>query len=175
MFRNGQVAAKSCHRSSRPQFLLFIAAVNQSTCGTCFCCGRDWKFLDPPPLLVEPRVVDLERLDLTAVFEHDVELADAGQPTGLWHHNEFKVISAIRRCLEEKLLLDPLDPEYITATDWNGHKTNFHVGDRVLVHEDEGTLWEAEVLGFTSDGTLNVADEKAEGFESPSICEVINK
>ena len=104
-----------------------------------------------------------------------IELADAGKPTGLWHHNEFKVVSAIRRCLEEKLILDPLDPEYITATDCNGHKTNFHVGDRVLVHEDECTLWEAEILGFTSDGTLNVADDKAEGFESPSICEVISK
>jgi hypothetical protein len=103
-----------------------------------------------------------------------IELADAGKPTGLWHHNEFKVVSAIRRCLEEKLILDPLDPEYITATDCNGHKTNFHVGDRVLVHEDEGSLWEGEVLGF-ADGSLHLESDKDEGFESPSICEIINK
>jgi len=106
--------------------------------------------------------------------EEIIELADAGQPTGLWHHNEFKVVSAIRRCLEESRILDPLDPEYITSNDWNGRKTNFHVGDRVLVHEDEGTLWEGEILGF-ADGSLHLESDKDEGFELPSICEVINK
>ena len=103
-----------------------------------------------------------------------IERADAGEDTGLWHHNEFKVISAIRRCLEESRILYPLDPQYITSTDWNGRKTNFHVGDRVLVHEDEGTLWEGEILGF-ADGSLHLESDKDEGFELPSICEVINK
>ncbi len=56
--------------------------------------------------------------------------------------------------------------------DWNNKDTAFTVGDRVLVHEDEGLLWEAKVLGFTSDGFLHLESEDAEGFERAQCCEV---
>jgi hypothetical protein len=102
-----------------------------------------------------------------------VENADAGQDTGLWHHNRSKVISAISRCLEERELVAS-EPDSKCFKDWNGKETAFCVGARVLVHEDDGTLWEAKLLGFTTDGSLHLESENDEGFESPSICEVIS-
>lgn len=98
--------------------------------------------------------------------------ADAGEETGLWHHNRSKVITAIRRCLEEKDLLPQDPPETKVFKDWSNQETAFSVGERVIVHEDEGTLWEAKILGFTSDGSLHLESEDAEGFESPAICEL---
>jgi hypothetical protein len=101
-----------------------------------------------------------------------IELADAGEETGLWHHNRSKVITAIRRCLEEKDLLPQDPPEIRVFKDWSNQDTAFSVGDQVIVHEDEGTLWEAKVIGFTSDGSLHLESDDAEGFESPAICEL---
>ena len=98
---------------------------------------------------------------------------DAGEDTGLWHHNQGKVISAIRRCLEERDLLPPEPPESRTYKDWHSEEAVFTVGDKVLVHEDEGTLWEARLTGFTSDGCLHLESDDAEGFELPWRCEVL--
>jgi hypothetical protein len=98
--------------------------------------------------------------------------ADAGEETGLWHHNRSKVITAIRRCLEEKDLLPHDPPETKVFKDWSNQDTAFSVGDQVIVHEDEGTLWEAKVIGFTSDGSLHLESDDAEGFELPAICEL---
>jgi hypothetical protein len=98
--------------------------------------------------------------------------ADAGEETGLWHHNRSKVISAIRRCLEEKDLVPHDPPETKVFKDWSNQDAALSVGDQVIVHEDEGTLWEAKVIGFTSDGSLHLESDDAEGFESPAICEL---
>ena len=98
--------------------------------------------------------------------------ADAGEETGLWHHNRSKVITGIRRCLEEKNLLPLQPPEIKVFEDWNNQETAFAVGDQVIVHEDEGTIWEAKILGFTSDGSLHLESDDAEGFELPAICEL---
>jgi hypothetical protein len=101
--------------------------------------------------------------------------SDAAEDTGLWHHNRSKVIAAIRRCLEERELLPPEPPKTITAKDWNNQDTKFSVGDNVLVHEDEGTLWEATIIDFTKDGSIHLQDAHSEGFELPCKCEILTE
>lgn len=58
------------------------------------------------------------------------------------------------------------------AVDWDNTLTTFNIGDRVLVHEDEGTLYVANVSGF-ADGLLHLKGPDLDAFEHPSICEVV--
>lgn len=71
--------------------------------------------------------VDTRFEGIAAILQHDghplsftteqakeiLRRADAGEDTGLWHHNRSKVISAIRRCLEERNLIE--QPEYVAV------------------------------------------------------------
>lgn len=66
----------------------------------------------------------------------------AGEDTGLWHHNRSKVISAIRRCLEERDLLPMTDTLKTTP-----HTTKYTTSGMRSVHAD--TMREAAAIFAT--------------------------
>lgn len=65
-----------------------------------------------------------------------LRLADAGEPTGMWHHNHFKVVAAIRRCLEERDLI--VTPERIVEAVVSASRE-----DDLLIHWGENGRFEA--------------------------------
>lgn len=61
----------------------------------------------------------------------------------------------------------------LTAKNWNNETTRFEVGQTVLVHDDDGTLWSAPIADITDDGVLHLVSGETDAFESPAICEVM--
>jgi hypothetical protein len=64
-----------------------------------------------------------------------------------------------------------MNTQTLKANDWNNHETEFEVGQRVIVHSDDGTLWSAPITEI-KDGLLHIADNETDGWERPAVCEV---
>lgn len=60
----------------------------------------------------------------------------------------------------------------LTAIDWNGTRTEFEPGDRVLFHDDDGGLFNGTVSMCSEQLHVNFDDGDA-GWESPEQCEII--
>jgi hypothetical protein len=91
----------------------------------------------------------------------------------LWHHNKFRVLEAIRNCLDRYGIRWEPDPvSAVTTRNYHNENETFKVGQSITHCTDEGELVEGKITEIDGKSTslhIEFADG-SEGWEKPETC-----
>jgi hypothetical protein len=67
------------------------------------------------------------------------------------------------------------DTSQLAGCDWNGFDRMFHCDDRVLFHDDDGSMYKGRITRC-SDRSLHINfDDGDEGWEPTEQCEILSE